>query len=133
MNSSSQPKFVCRWEPTELASTILSAPSREVVSHWISAMTFLDENLHPLLLAANNQNEPSFNQLVQAVNPEFAPSVVLNELLRKGVVEQLDNGHVLLRRSTYVHDVPGFETSPKVRRQTYSPGRSVGRRQSDET
>lgn len=133
MNSSSQPEFVCRWEPTDLASTILSAPSREVVSHWISAMAFLDENLHPLLLAANSQNEPSFSQLVQAVNPGFAPSVVLNELLRKGVVEQLDSGQVLLRRSTYVHDVPGFEASPRVRRQNYSPGRSVGRRESDET
>ncbi|MDN6320882.1 MAG: hypothetical protein L0J77_14060 [Marinobacter sp.] len=133
MNSSSQSKFVCRWEPTELASTILSAPSREVVSHWISAMAFLDESLHPVMLAVSNQNEPSFNQLVLAVNSGFAPSVVLNELLRKGVVEQLDNGHVLLRRSTYVHDVPGFEASPRVRRQTYSPGRSVGRRQTDET
>ena len=133
MNSSSQPKFLCRWEPTELASTILSAPSREVVSHWISAMAFLDENLHPVLLAVNNQSEPTFSQLVKAVNPGFAPTVVLNELLRKGMIEQLSSGHVLLRRSTYVHDVPSFETSPRVRRQTHSPGRSVGRRQSDET
>lgn len=133
MNSSNQPEFICRWEPTELASTILSAPSRDVVSHWISAMAFLDENLHPVLLAVNHQRELSFNQLVQAVNPGFAPSVVLNELLRKGVVEQLDSGHVLLRRSTYVHDVPGVKASPKVRRQTHRPGRSVGRRQSDET
>lgn len=132
MSSSSQPEFVCRWEATELASTILSAPSREVVSHWISALAFLDENQHPVLLAMNNQSEPTFSQLVQAVSPRYAPSVVLNELLRKGIVEQLDSGHVLLRRSTYVHDVPGFETSPKVRRQTHSPGRSVGRRQSDE-
>lgn len=132
VNSGSQPKFVYRWEPTELASTILSAPSREVVSHWISALAFLDQNLHPVLLAVNNQSEPTFNQLVQAVNPGFAQSVVLNELLRKGIVEQLDSDHVLLRRCTYVHDVPSFEISPKVRRQTHSPGRSVGRRQSDE-
>jgi hypothetical protein len=132
MSSSSQPEFVCRWEATEMASTILSAPSREVVSHWISALAFLDENQHPVLLAMNNQSEPTFSQLVQAVNPGFAPSVVLNELLRKGIVEQLDSGHVLLRRSTYVHDVPSFEISPKVRRQTHSPGRTVGRRQSDE-
>lgn len=133
MNSSSQPEFICRWEPTELASTILSAPSREVVSHWISAIAFLDENLHPVLLAVSHQSEPTFSQLVQTVNPGFAPSVVLNELLRKGVVEQLDSGHVLLRRSTYVHDVPSFEASPKVRRQSHRDGQSVGRRQSDET
>ncbi|WP_339782650.1 hypothetical protein [uncultured Marinobacter sp.] len=132
MSSSSQPGFVCRWEPTELASTILSGPGREVVSHWITAEAFLDENQHPVLVAMNNQSEPTFNQLVQAVNPGFAPSVVLNELLRKGVVEQLDSGHVLLRRSTYVHDVPGFEKSPKVRRQKYSPGRNIGRRHNDE-
>jgi len=133
MNSNSQPGFVRRWEPTELASTILSAPSREVVSHWISALAFLDENQHPVLLAMNNQSEPTFSQLVQAVNQDFATSVVLNELLRKGVVEQLDSGHVLLRRSTYVQDVPGFDKSPKVRRQARSPGRSAGRRHSDET
>lgn len=132
MNSSRQPKFVCRWEPTELASTILSAPSREVVSHWVRAIAFLDENLHPVLLAVNYHSNPSFSQLVRAVNPDFAPSVVLDELLHKGVIEQLDGGQVLLRRSTYVHDAPGFETYPKVRRQRYSPGRSVGRRQSDE-
>lgn len=131
MNSSSQPKFVCRWEPAELASTILSAPSRDVVSHWISAMAFLDVNLHPVQLAMNHQSEPTFSQLVQAVNLGFAPSVVLNELLRKDVVEQLGGGHVLLRRSAYVHDVPSFEVSPKVRRKTHRPGRSVGRRKSD--
>jgi hypothetical protein len=132
MSFSSQLGFVCRWEPTELASTILSAPSREVVSHWISALLFLDQNQHPVLLAMNNQSEPTFSQLVNAVNPDFGPSVVLNELLRKGVVEQLESGHVLLRRSTYVHDVPGFDKSPKIRRQTHNPGRTAGRRHSDE-
>jgi hypothetical protein len=133
MTSSNQPGFVRRWEPTELASTILSAPGREVVSHWISAVAFLDENQHPVLLAVNNQSEPSFSQLVLAVNPDFAPSVVLNELLRKGVVEQLDSGHVLLRRSTYEQDVPGFEQTPRVRRQNHRAGRSAGRRHNDET
>ncbi|WP_417517222.1 DUF6502 family protein [Marinobacter sp.] len=133
MNASKQSEFICRWEPTELASTILSAPSRQVVSHWISSLSFLDENQHPILLALNNQSEPSVSQLVRAVNPDFAPSVILNELLRKGVVEQLDSGHVLLRRSTYVHDVPGFEKSPEVRRQKHSHGRSAGRRHNDET
>lgn len=133
MNSSSQPKFVCRWEPTELASTMLSAPSREVVKHWISATAFLDENLHPVLLAVSRQSEPCFRQLVQAVDPEYASLVVLNELLRKGIVEQLDSGYVLLKRSTYIQDVPGFKTSPRVRRQKHRPGPSAGRRHSDET
>ncbi|GGE55410.1 hypothetical protein GCM10011533_04810 [Streptosporangium jomthongense] len=133
MTSSSQPEFIYRWEPTELASTILSAPGREVVSHWISAVAFLDENEHPVLLGTDNQSEPTFSQLVQAVNPEFAPSVILNELLRKGVVEQIDDGHVLLRRSTYVQDVPGFESFPRVRRRKHSPGRSPGRRHNDDT
>lgn len=133
MTTSSQPEFLCRWEPTELASTLLSARSRDVVSHWISAVAFLDENEHPVLLATNNQSEPGFSQLVNAVNPSYVPSVVLNELLRKGVVEQLESDYVLLRRSTYVHDVPGFETSPRVRRQSYSAGRSAGRRHNDET
>lgn len=133
MNSSSQPKFVCRWEPTELASTILSSPSREVVRHWVSALGFLDENLHPVLLSMNQLKEPSFSQLVQAVNPGLSSSVVLNELLRKGVVEQLDSGQILLRRSTYIQDVPSFKVSPGVRRQKHRPGENAGRRYSDDT
>ncbi|WP_100638423.1 DUF6502 family protein [Marinobacter salexigens] len=132
MSARHEPKFVCRWEPTVLASTLLSAPSREVIKHWISAVAFLDENQHPVLLSMNSQNEPTFSQLVQAANPKLAPSVVLNELLRKGIVEQLDSGQVLLRRSTYIHDVPSFEVTPAVRRQNDRPGQKAGRRRSDE-
>ncbi|MDS1309187.1 DUF6502 family protein [Marinobacter xiaoshiensis] len=132
MKSGSQPKFVSRWEPTELASTLLSAPSREVVRHWISEIGFLDENLHPVLLSMNDQKEPSLDQLVQAVNPGFSTSVVLNELLRKGVVEQLENGQILLRRSTYIHNVPSFEVSPGVRRRKHRSDGSAGRRHSDD-
>lgn len=132
MKPNKQSEFVYRWEPTELASTLLSASGREVVRHWISAIAFLDENKHPILLTTNTQSKPNFNQLVHAVNPGFVPVVVLNELLRKGVVEQLDSGQLLLRRSTYVHDVPSFESSPVVRRKTYSPGRNAGRRHTDE-
>lgn len=105
MNSSSPPTFVCRWEPTELASTLLSASSRDVVSHWISALAFLDENQHPVMLSMSAHTQPTFDQLVQAVNPGLVPAIILNELLRKGVVELLDNDHVLLRRSTYMQDV----------------------------
>lgn len=105
MNSSSQPAFVCRWEPTELASTLLSASSRDVVSHWISALAFLDENQHPVMLTMDVHSKPAFSQLVYAVNPRLVPAVILNELLRKGVVELLDNDYLLLRRSTYVQDM----------------------------
>lgn len=132
MNSSRQPGFVCRWEPAELACTILSAPSREVVSYWISALTFLDENQHPVVLATSSHGDLNFNQLVREVNPGYAAPVILNELLRKGVVEQSGSDQVLLRRSTYVHDVPGFDVSPGQRRKNYSPDRSAGRRYSDE-
>ncbi|HEA53197.1 hypothetical protein [Marinobacter antarcticus] len=132
MNSSSQPRFISRWEPTELASTILSASGRDVVSYWISALAFLDENQHPVMLTVNRQGELTFGDLVHAVNPDFASSVVLNELLRKGVVEQLESGQVLLRRSTYVQDVPGFEKTPDVRRQNKRSERSAGRRHNDD-
>ncbi|RBW48526.1 hypothetical protein [Marinobacter sp. F3R11] len=133
MKPNSQPQFVCRWEPTELANAVLSAAGREVVSYWISALAFLDENQHPVLLALSGQSEPTFRELVQSVNPDFAPSVVLNELLRKGVVEQLDSGHVLLRRSTYVHDVPGVDISPGVRRRRRGSERGSDGRHRDET
>lgn len=131
MRPDNQSEFICRWEPTELASTLLSPSCQEVVSHWISAIAFLDENAHPILLATNTQSEPNFNQLAHAVNPGFVPVVVLNELLRKGLVEQLDSGQLLLRRSAYVHDAPSLESPPVVRRKTYSPGRNAGRRRND--
>ncbi|SNB54071.1 hypothetical protein SAMN04487880_0121 [Marinobacter sp. es.042] len=85
MSLTRQPN-ICRWEPTELASTILSWPSRQVIHSWISSNEFLDEHHDPVMLMMNNHATNSFRNLVLTTNPDLAPAVVLNELLRKGVV-----------------------------------------------
>ena len=114
MSLTRQPNIVCRWEPTELASTILSASSRQVIRSWISFNEFLDEHHHPVMLMTDNRSPNSFSYLVRATNPEFVPTVVLNELLRKGVVESLDNGYLLLRRSVYAPSQPRLHGESRI-------------------
>lgn len=130
MSLTRQPNIICRWEPTELASTILSASSRQVIRSWISSKEFLDEHYDPLMLLMDNHATNSFRNLVQATNPDFAPTVVLNELLRKGVVEPLDSGYLMLRRSVYAPSQPRlpsesgadqvFETEDEIPRRRFT-------------
>ena len=108
-----QPNIICRWEPTELASTILSASSRQVIRSWISSKEFLDEHHDPVMLLMDSHATNSFSNLVQATDPDFAPTVVLNELLRKGVVEPLDSGYLMLRRSVYAPSQPRLPTEAR--------------------
>lgn len=94
------------WQPTELVTTLLSASAREVVRHWISSARFLDANDEPTLLVATGTEETGFSALVGQVSRDLVPAVILNELLRKGIVEQYEEDRLLLRRSAYVPDVP---------------------------
>ncbi|PHQ27219.1 hypothetical protein CLH62_06510 [Marinobacter guineae] len=133
MSHMRQPNVIGRWEPTELASTILSASSRQVVRAWISRREFLDEHHDPVMLIMDTHSKDSFTRLVQSANPDLAPAVVLNELLRKGVVEPLDSGYLMLRRSVYAPSQPRlqnlqnesrinrvFETDDDVPRRRYN-------------
>ena len=90
-----------RWQPTELVSMLLSPGARQVVNSWLKTDVFLDEQHHPRMLLSMPHDPQSFADLVQAANPNLVPAVVLNELLRKGIVESLESRHVLLKRSTY--------------------------------
>lgn len=114
MSPTRQQNIICRWEPTELASTILSSSSRQVIRSWISSNEFLDEHHDPVMLLMDNHATDSFRSLVQATNPDFSPTVVLNELLRKGVVEPLDSGYLMLRRSIYAPSQPGLPRESRV-------------------
>lgn len=78
-----------RWQTTELVSMLLSPGARQVVRYWLSSEHFLDEQKHPKVVLATPPHEPphSFVDLVQIANPNLVPSVVLAELLRKGIVE----------------------------------------------
>ncbi len=96
--SNSQP---ARWQPTELVNTLLSPGARQVIRCWLGPSGFLDDHHHPRMLLSLINEPGSFPDLVHAANANLVPAVVLNELLRKGIVETLESGHILLRRSAY--------------------------------
>lgn len=94
------------WQPTELVNTLLSANARAVVKHWMSDRRFLDASNEPTLLPMTYSDGDGFGALVAQVNQDLTPTVIFNELLRKGIIEQQDNGALLLRRSAYVPGIP---------------------------
>lgn len=99
----------CQWDLAEMAYTILSPCARQILKCWISFPEFLDENWHPVILetAVSSAGENrGFQSLVREVNPLLASTVILNELRRKHIVEMLDNGQVLLKRSAYAVSHP---------------------------
>lgn len=89
------------WQPTALARALLSRPARRVVKQWIHNERFLDSGGEPRLLRASGRAENGFDDLVHRADPLLSPTVVRNELLRKGVVELDEAGFILLRRSVY--------------------------------
>lgn len=97
---------VVPWEPTDLVSTLLSLGARQVVQQWISSAHFLDDHNDPVLLTMTGDEDCRFSRLFHQVNLELAPVVILNELLRKGIVERHVNGQLLLRRSAYAPPQP---------------------------
>lgn len=119
------------WQPTELVITLLSANAREVVQRWISSSRFLDASNQPVLLPMASSDEAGFSALVGSVSHDLVPTVIFNELLRKGIVEQHESGCVLLRRSAYIPEVPHEEgTTPSTEEQTEA-GRALRRRSND--
>lgn len=118
------------WQPTDLVTTLLSAGAREVVRRWISS-PFLDANNHPTLLPLASSDEAGFNALVELVNRDLVPSVIFNELLRKGIVEQHVSGYLLLRRSAYVPEVPHEDGMIPDIEEEMEAGRALRRRSND--
>lgn len=115
MNSGASAATESFWRPTGLVSTLLSRSAREVIWHWISQKQFLGEDNQPRSLAIGVCEEAGFNSLVTQVNQEFSPSVICNELLRKGIVEQDGSDCLFLRRSAYMPGRPahaGTATKP---------------------
>jgi len=82
-----------RWQPTGLVTTLLSPGARQVIRCWLGTGDFLDEQHQPRMLLALAEGDDA--------NPDLVSAVVLNELLRKGIVEALESGYVLLKRSAY--------------------------------
>lgn len=102
------------WQPTELVNVVLSRGARDVVWQWISQDQFLDNHKQPRSLFFRSPYDADFNSLVNQVQADLVPVVVFNELLRKDIVVQHDQGRLLLRRSAYmpggrVHCVAPFQ------------------------
>lgn len=101
-----------QWDLAEMAYTILSPSARQILKYWIRCPEFLDESQHPIILGTvtpTSGESWGFQSLVREVNPLLAPAVILNELRRKHIVEMLDNGQVLLKRSAYAVRHPMFK------------------------
>lgn len=101
-----------QWDLAGMAYTILSPCARQILKYWIRNPEFLDESLHPVMLgttASTSDGNKAFQHLVHEADPTLLSSVILNELQRKEIVEVLDNGQILLKRSAYVVSHPQFE------------------------
>ncbi|MEX2474456.1 hypothetical protein [Marinobacter sp.] len=130
MTVMSGPGKTCRWEPAELVSTLLSAGARQVVRLWISAANYLDDYNEPVILNIAGHGANGFERLVTQASQDLTPSVILNELLRKGIVEEHINGQLLLRRSAYAPGQPRLQNgwqleralnmAPPIRRRRYN-------------
>lgn len=96
-----------KWHPTGLVTTLLSPGARQVIRCWLGPFGFLDEQHHPRMLLSMINEPGTFPDLVRTANSNLVPAVVLNELLRKGIVETLESGHILLRRSAYAPATSG--------------------------
>ncbi len=76
----------------------------QLVSRWMGEVIYLDANGRPKPLArlAADGGDASFERLVQSVNKDIRPRVVLDEWLRLGVADVDDKGRVVLRTEAFV-------------------------------
>src|SRR5712692_1546479 len=75
-----------------------------VVSGWVRDTDFADADGNPKVLPLQDgpQNRASFAELVRRFSGDIPFRAVLDELLRVGVVEKLDDGNIRLKSRAYV-------------------------------
>jgi len=88
---------------SEESSVSLPNRATRVVGGWLSDKNFLDENVKPRILPIKN-GENCFEDLVYRYSGGVTPRAVLDELVRVGVAERVDETHVRLLRSGYLPD-----------------------------
>lgn len=128
MSTAPMDSMVARWRITELVETLLSPGTREVVQTWLGDHRFLDKQGDPAMLSLVETEKPEFGQLVQKTNQRLEVNNVFMELTRLGLVEQLDSGYLMLRRSAYG---PGNAGPLERRRATLAAQGMLGRRHTD--
>jgi len=82
------------------------ALATQIISRWTTEAEYLDRDGRPLLLprlaAEDDSAAASFASLVRSVNTDIRPRVVLDELLRLGIVELSADEQICLRADAFV-------------------------------
>ncbi len=75
-----------------------------LVSKWCSDPDYLNDSGHPMALSrlARKDGGPSFESLVSSVSKDFRARAVLDEWLRMGIVELVDDDCVQLKTEAFV-------------------------------
>jgi hypothetical protein len=76
-----------------------------LISRWLSDRDTIDRRGRPLPLPYQAARGPSFMKLARKLTGDFAPRVLLNELVRSGAAEVRDKNLVVLRGDAYVPKV----------------------------
>ncbi|MDT8399768.1 MAG: DUF6502 family protein [Pseudomonadales bacterium] len=78
----------------------------QLISRWLGDHDYLDASGRPLPLPLRTQDTPqklTFDHLVEDIaKQDLRPRVVLDELLRLGLVEQDKNGQVILKSEAFI-------------------------------
>lgn len=72
-----------------------------VIAGWVRDPAFQDSGSEPLELAFDG-TDPNFAELVRRYSGDMPPRAVLDELLRVGSVQRLDNGKLKLNSRVYI-------------------------------
>lgn len=90
-----------RWQITGLVQALVSRSACNVIATWLRDDRFLDAGGEPSMLLMSGDDGPKFVELVHGVDVHLDADGVLSELTRLGLVEKVNTGWVMLRRSAY--------------------------------
>lgn len=90
-------------EQTQAAPSSFSMNyATSLISRWLTDAQTSDRSGRPRPLPYQAQRGPSFMKLARKVTGDFAPRVLLDELLRSGAVEMRGDNMVVLKSDAYV-------------------------------
>jgi hypothetical protein len=92
--------------PEPAVSSANATLGAQLVARWTGLPEFLDDDGHPLPLPrlARDNDQPSFEKLVQTQSKDIRPRVVLDEWLRLGVAHLDTQDRVWLNTEAFVPD-----------------------------
>ncbi len=98
-----------RHAPSEpLAVPKRASLSTQIIARWTTQKAYLDGRKRPRPLSRTGTKGPAFDDLVRSVNTDIRPRVVLDELLRLGIVRLDDDDRIHLVSAAFVPE-PGSD------------------------